>query len=84
MCLVLKRTSNCKHFQPRTTLNKTDEHDHSNDTKRQHRKLFSQLVHAHLQRSFSVFDLLHKSEYVTKLGILARSDDDSRAVAYKI
>jgi hypothetical protein len=76
-------TSNSKHVEPGSVLEDTDETDNTNYPKGEYGKLLRQLVHVVLERSPSLFNILHHTKDDTQLGLDSSSDDDTGTTAYE-
>jgi hypothetical protein len=75
------RTSNSKHIEPGSVLEYTDETDHTDYPKGDYGEFLRQFVHAVLERSSSLLNILHHTKDDTELGLGSGGDDDTCTTA---
>ena len=75
------RTSNGEHIQPGPLLDDTNEKDNSDDSEGDYGKPFRQLVHAVLEWSPLLLNILHHTKDDTKFGLGSGGNNDARATA---
>jgi hypothetical protein len=77
------RTSNSKHVEPGSVLEDTNETDNTDYPKGDYGELLRQFVHAVLERSPSLLNILHHTKDDTELGLGSGGDDDTGTTAWK-